>query len=167
MTASCLRCGEPRPAKNSTYCSTECQELYQAARVTDEDLEAVERAASSGFSELSIARLLGIRSKTTFIKLKRSDQRVVDAIERGRSKLGDALVNAQIRRALDLKHPQGFLAAAQVLNVMFGWRESRSVEVDQRVKVELVLPAALTEEQYSAAFPASRPALDFGDDDAE
>jgi len=121
----------PRPKKN----------------LKPDDYLKLEAMASVGASIASIAVQLGSNSRTLRRILER-DPRAKEAFERGRGAMESELVGALYRKAIDPENKNP-VPAIFLLKTMRGFIDTPQPKPEEsRVRVELILPRALTPEQY-------------------
>lgn len=113
--------------------------------VTPTGLALVEQLAERGCSVVTISAALGV-NKETFLHIRRRDQAVDDAFERGRAKEHDRLVGNLTTAAAS----GNVVASIFLLKARHGYREGEPMEVNVEVNTGgvLVVPAEVTVEQY-------------------
>ena len=112
-----------------------------------QDYGLAEEMASKGAALHTIAREMGIRWPT-FLELRRSDERLEEAIATGRGKEHDALVGRLFEIATMSKGKEAVTACIFLLKTRHGYREGEPLESRLQVAVQIKLPGSLTEEQY-------------------
>lgn len=114
-------------------------------RLTDVGLEALERLASLGLRQTSLAARLGIARKVLEAILKEQPEAGL-AFARGRAELEAELVGSLAEKAR-----KGYAPAAMfLLKTVFSYREQGPVdgETDPRVAIQINLPEPKTIENY-------------------
>ena len=113
--------------------------------VTPTGLALVEQLAERGCSVVTISAALGV-NKETFLHIRRRDQAVDDAFERGRAREHDRLV----RNLTTAAESGNVVASIFLLKARHGYREGEPMEVNVEVNTGgvLVVPAEVTVEQY-------------------
>ena len=112
--------------------------------VTPTGLALVEQLAERGCSVVTISAALGV-NKETFLHIRRRDQAVDDAFERGRAREHDRLVGNLTTAA----ESGNVVASIFLLKARHGYREGEPMEVNVEVNTGgvLVVPAEVTVEQ--------------------
>jgi hypothetical protein len=133
--------------------------------VTKKDQRIVAELIAQGWPLTAIARLLGV----TMPKLREriaEDDRLAAAVQEGRDRQEQALVNSLFQRAINLKDRTGNVCAMFLLKSRFNYVDRGDGNVDDRTRVNIVLniPAPLQPEQYRKLIDV-RPALDGGEPD--
>ncbi|MDQ2696444.1 MAG: hypothetical protein M3Z21_13935 [Pseudomonadota bacterium] len=113
--------------------------------------DIIEKMAARGCRELDIARSIGLGDKS-WPRILKEDPKAAEAFDKGRGQAHDVLMGQLFKKALD-----GDTACLLfALKVLFGYRENNAVETDHRVRVEFVLPGALTPGRYQQALAEAR-----------
>jgi hypothetical protein len=111
------------------------------------DYERIEAMASVGASMVTIAKRLGV-AKRTFDAIRERDRRAREAFETGRGELESELVGSLYRQATREKNPNT-VAGIFLLKSMCNFSDQPQARVeDSRVRIEVRLPAPLSEGQY-------------------
>ena len=107
----------------------------------------VEQWASQGVTEASMYHALGL-SKHHWQEARKADAKLRAALESGRAQEHDALVGALFRAATHATKPH-VVAGIFLLKARHGYIDQPQPKAEaSRVRVEVVLPRALTPEQY-------------------
>jgi len=104
-------------------------------------LALIERMASVGQDQRTIAKALGISAKT-LLEARGRQPEVADALERGHARLADELTHILLRHA----RRGNVVAAIFLTKARLGWREGDAP--DTRPNIVINLPDATTPEQY-------------------
>ena len=116
-------------------------------RLRPDDYSKLETLASAGMSQRLIASRLGIAG-ATFRRILADDARATDAFEAGRAVMETELVGALYRQATDPKN-RNPTPAIFLLKSVFAFRDQPPPPIEEsRVKLEVILPKALSEKQY-------------------
>jgi hypothetical protein len=112
--------------------------------VTGQGRAMAEALAAAGFTDTTVARRLGI-GNATLRECRKRDPAVAEALARGRARMEDELVHGLMRQARDGYAP----AAMFLLKTRCGYRETGATDGgDTKVNVQIVLPRALTMDEY-------------------
>jgi len=131
----------PRPRKN----------------LKPEHYPLIEKWASFGCSEKSIARHVGV-SHSTWIRVKKRDEKAVEALERGRAIEHDALVGSLFKTAIERKGKEAVTAAIFLLKTRHGYIDHQKIAAPQnKVEVTFQLPKPFTEEKYRELLDVTPP----------
>jgi hypothetical protein len=96
---------------------------------------------------------MGIRWGT-FLKRRKEDEQLEDAIQSGRGQEHDALFGRLYGIATTSKGKEAVTACIFLLKCRHGYRERGDLpDVGSRVSVQITLPGALTPEQYERLAP--------------
>jgi hypothetical protein len=125
------------------HCSPECEARDAAAVLTSEERDRAEYLAGQRHPESLIAWALGLTPQA-WGRVKKGDPRAREALSRGRARELRALVDALFLEATEGGNVQ---AAMFLLKTRHGFVDRPEPEA-ARVRVEIQLPAALSEEQY-------------------
>ncbi len=126
------------------------------------DYALAEEAASKGAALHTIARELGIRW-STFCELRRSDERLEEAIASGRGQEHDALVGRLFAIATESKGKEAVTACIFLLKARHGYREGEPLDRGALVAVQISIPAPLEPEQYRKLLAAHPEAAEDGE----
>lgn len=106
----------------------------------------VEKLASKGCSEISIAKGLGVTGPV-WLRWRKEHQELSDAWERGRAIEHDALFSVLFEAATKSKN---IVAAMFLLKSRHGYRENSDFTVQNKVSVTFDIPGALKPDIYEA-----------------
>ena len=138
----CAWCGR-EIAGEGEHCSPACAERDEAAVLTNDERDKAEYLAGQRHPESLIAWNLGIAPQA-WGRVKKNDPRAREALSRGRARELRSLVDALFLEATEGGNVQ---AAMFLLKTRHGFVDRPEPEA-ARVKVEISLPAALSEDQY-------------------
>jgi predicted DNA-binding protein (UPF0251 family) len=115
-------------------------------RLTEDELVILEKLSTGGFSQRSIAKRLGVAYDTLQAIVKR-DPEASEAVQRGRAAEHDGLCQTMLRAALNGNVTAGIF----LLKARHGYVDSGLAPInnDNRVAVQITLPAAMSPEQYA------------------
>lgn len=123
------------------------------------DYELVRELAAKGNSLRTIARETGIRWGT-FLKQRKLDEELEEAIQSGRGQEHDALFGRLYGIATQSKGKEAVTACIFLLKCRHGYRELGDLpDAQPRVSVQITLPGALSLEQYENLEPPSAKTL--------
>jgi hypothetical protein len=123
--------------------------------LTDRQLGRITGLAAAGSTEGAIARSLGL-SQGKWRQLKKADERVADALAEGLAMDLNACLNALRGAALDrrgaMRKRGGLVPLLAYLKLRHGLRDHGAAPSTEPtgVNVQIVLPGALTHEQFEA-----------------
>jgi hypothetical protein len=124
----------------------------------EHDYELATELAAKGNSLRTIAREMGIRWGT-FLKQRKVDEQLEEAIQTGRGQEHDALFGRLYEIATQSKGKEAVTACIFLLKCRHRYREQGDLqEAASRVSVQITLPGALTPEQYENLTPLTAPA---------
>ena len=109
-----------------------------------EDLEQIRRLSAKGHGSYAIAKHLGIDQKT-WVKWRREFPEVAEAWHQGLEQ-EEHLILSELLRILQAKDNP--IPGIFLLKSRHGYREGESNATDQRVQIQVTLPAALQKEEY-------------------
>jgi hypothetical protein len=109
--------------------------------ITDAGLQALEAATAEGIALQTCAALLGC-AKSTLQDLAKRDERVVEAIAKGKAQLADTLTSIFLKQARE----GNVVSAIFLAKCAAGFRETDAPE--QRPNIVIHLPDAMSREQY-------------------
>jgi hypothetical protein len=115
------------------------------AEVTKAGLECIERMAAAGHCDQSISKALGC-SKRTLANMKVHDERIQEALDRGRASLEDELSDILLDIARNKTHKMQAVAAIYLTKARCGWVEGQAPQ--QRPNVTIVLPDSQSPADY-------------------
>lgn len=82
-----------------------------------------------------------------------------DEIRDARQDMKAKVAHSLYKRAIDHKHPQGAISAMFIMKTQFGWNDRTTVEIDTNTAGVLVVPTAVSPEEWlKQAGKAKRPA---------
>ena len=139
------------------------RELMQA------DYDHVEELAAKGADLRTLAKQISVRW-ADFLRLRKTDDKLEDAIRAGWGRAETALVNRLFRTAMDGKGRESLTAAIFLLKGKFHWRDQGPSTDDDapRFGVQIInLPAALSVEQYKQLTATHPQAIEAETVDAE
>lgn len=116
-------------------------------QITRAGLEAIERMARAGHSDVSIARALGTE-KRGLQNLKLHNPSVQEALDVGRAGLEDELSDILLDIARNRDHKMQTIAAIYLTKSRCGWIEGQAPET--RPNVTIVLPDSQSPADYMA-----------------
>jgi hypothetical protein len=135
-------------------------------RIGRRGLQAIEKLATNGHADVTIAKALRM-DRETFRHLRRRDPRVEEALVRGRSQLEDALVHTLLRRAMNPKDPAGAASAMFLLKSRCGYREGHVAPTAGLAvaaeNVQIVMPPSLSAEQFGELLARTTGRRELGD----
>jgi hypothetical protein len=111
--------------------------------VTNEGLKLIAKLAADGVALTSIARHLGI-SGPAFIRLRKEDTEVAEAVEVGRSDLETEMVGVLTEAA----RKENIVAAMFILKGQRGWKEGTPREVINKTEVNVTIGPALSQKEF-------------------
>lgn len=118
------------------------------AVVTKAGIAAIERMAREGHCDASISKALGC-TKRTLGNLKVNDERIQEALDRGRAGLEDELSDILLDIARNRQHKMQAVAAIYLTKARCGWVEGQAPQ--QRPNVTIVLPDSQSPDDYMRA----------------
>lgn len=143
-TAPCAWCGvAPAVDKLDGFCTSEHAARWEASTATPQEREAVEYLAGQRNPENLIAAALEV-TPPAWARIKKGDAQLREALSRGRAREHKALVDSMFEEAL----AGNVNAATFLLKCRHGYND-RAESEPSRVQVAIMLPAALTDAQYS------------------
>jgi hypothetical protein len=116
--------------------------------ITAAGLQALEAATAEGINVVTAAKLLGC-SKSTLQGLAKRDERVAEAMARGKAQLADTLTSIFLKQARE----GNVVSAIFLAKCAAGFRETDAVE--QRPNIIIHLPDALSPEAYMKTLEAN------------
>jgi len=128
---------------------------------TDDDLQQIERLAASGYGSYKLSQQLGIDRKT-FERWRRDYPEVKEAFHRGLEE-EETLILGELLKIL--KEKQNPIPGIFLLKSRHGYREGESQQSDNRVQLQVTLPAAADEEQYKKLVDVKKLADEGGDNE--
>lgn len=117
--------------------------------ITKAGLEAIERMARAGHSDVSIAKALGT-CKRGLQNLKLHNPTVQDALDAGRAGLEDELSDILLEVARNREHKMQTIAAMYLTKARCGWRDQGEAGPEQRPNVIIQLPDSQSPADYMA-----------------
>lgn len=109
----------------------------------------MESLAASGHALADIARHLGI-SKSSLSEMRKRDEQVAAALERGRARLETELTGLLLAKA----RKGDTVSLLFALKCLCGWRETGPADTGPKVNVQINLPAAMSEADYTKLIDA-------------
>ena len=142
--------------------------MVESGRIVPIDYTRVVDLASHGCSLRTIAEELGIRWGT-FLKRRKEDEELKNAIQAGRGREETALVGRLFKVAMQGTDRDASRACMFLLKCRAGYIEGQAVDQGAGVAigVQIVLPAAMTPEQYEKLISTHPQALEPDTVDAE
>jgi len=120
---------------------------------TEDDLAQIRRLAAKGHGTYSVAEYLGI-ARATFDRWRRDYPEVAEAWHRGLEE-EEHLILGQLLKIL--KDKQNPIPGIFLLKSRHGYREGESNQADNRVQIQVTLPAALQKEEYQQLVDVKKP----------
>lgn len=111
--------------------------------ITADGITVIEQLAADGVALSSIARHLGIDTKT-FHRLRKDHEEVAEAVDVGRSDLETEMVGVLTAAA----RKGNIVAALMILKGQLGWKEGTPREVINKTEVNITLGKALTQAEF-------------------